>query len=110
MLSKLKSRYYWPGHYNDVYNWCLSCSNCATRKNPTQHSKAPMSNITVGNPLQMVAVDIVGPFPTSANHNSYILVAADYFTKWSEAYPIPNQEATRVLVNEFFSDFHATPL
>ena len=28
--------------------------------------------------------------------NRYILVVADYFTRWTEAYPIPNQEATTV--------------
>ena len=21
-LSKLKERFYWPGHYNDVRDWC----------------------------------------------------------------------------------------
>ena len=36
------------------------------------------------------------------------MVAADYFTRWVEAYPIPNQEATTVaqkLVDEFFCRF-----
>lgn len=31
-----------------------------------------MKSIVVGNPLQLVAVDIVGSFPTSQNNNSYI--------------------------------------
>lgn len=55
-----------------------------------------------------MAVDIVGPFPETTVGNSYILVAADYFTRWVEAYPIPNQEAVTVaqkLVNEFFLRF-----
>jgi len=36
--------------------------------------------------------------------NKYILVIGDYFLKWTEAFAIPNQEATivaRVLVKEF---------
>ena len=40
--------------------------------------------------------------------NKYILVAADYFTWWTEAYGIPNQEATTVatkLVEELFLGF-----
>ena len=59
-------------------------------------------------PLQLVAVDIVGPFPETTKEKSYILVAADYFTRWVEAYPIPNQEAVMVaqkLVSEFFLHF-----
>ena len=44
----------------------------------------------------VVAVDIVGPFPESESGNTYVLVAGDYFTRWMEAYAIPSQEATTV--------------
>ncbi|XP_042230040.1 protein NYNRIN-like [Homarus americanus] len=49
-----------------------------------------------------------GPQPLTADGNRYICVAMDYFTKWPEAYAIPNQEATtvaRVLVDQFFCRF-----
>ncbi len=58
--------------------------------------------------MQLVATDIVGPFPESSKGNSYILVASDYFTRWVEAYAIPNQEATTVatkLIDEMFCRF-----
>ena len=38
----------------------------------------------------------------------YILVIGDYFTKWKEAFPLRDMEATsiaRVLVNEFICHF-----
>ena len=50
----------------------------------------------------------MGPLPETSRGNKYILVIADYFTKWSEAYPIPNMEAITVakcLVNEFICRF-----
>ena len=31
-LGKLKERFYWPGHYNDIHNWCSTCSDCVARK------------------------------------------------------------------------------
>ena len=56
----------------------------------------------------MVAIDILGPLPVTLAGNKYILVAADYFSKWIEAYAIPNQEATtiaRKLLDEMFCRF-----
>ena len=109
-VARLKERFYWPGHYQDVQNWCGKCAVCASQKSPTHSAKAPLTNIKVGNPMQLVAVDILGPLPESEARNSYILVAADYFRRWVEAYPIPNQEATTVarkLTDELF--FHFSP-
>ena len=57
-----------------------------------------------------MAVDLVGPFPESDSGNSYIMVVADYFSRWMEAFPIPNQEASTVaekLVDEIFLRFSA---
>ena len=47
---------------------------------------------------------MLGPLPESEKGNKYLLIAMDYFTKWPEAYPLPDQEATtvaEVLVKEF---------
>ena len=107
-LARLKERFYWPGHHNDVRDWCRNCGTCASRKGPAPKARAPLKNIRTGYPMQLVAMDIIGPFPESPAGNTYILVVADYFTRWTEAYPIPNQEAATVaskLVDEFFFRF-----
>ena len=107
-LGKLKEQFYWPGHYNDVQQWCASCVSCATRKSGGPTRRGPLQPIAMGYPLQLVAVDILGPLPQTSAGNSYILVAKDYFTRWLEAWPIPNQETKTValkLVNEMFCCF-----
>ena len=88
-VAKLKERYYWPGHYNDVQNWCANCGACIARKTAPPHHRAPLQPVQVGYPMEMVAIDIMGPFPKNENGNCYILVAEDYFTKWLEAWAIP---------------------
>ena len=108
VLNKLKERFYWPGHATDVRNWCKTCGTCAQRKHPAPRNRAQLQTISVGYPMQMVGTDILGPFPVSESGNSYILVATDYFTRWAEAYPIPNQETGTIakkLTDEMFLQF-----
>ena len=107
-VQQVRKRFYWPGYSQDVRDWCHTCTTCATRKTSAPRNRAPLQTIKAGSPMQVVAVDIVGPFPESRNGNSYVLVAGDYFTRWMEAYAIPNQEAITVaekLVDELFCRF-----
>ena len=63
--------------------------------------------------MQVIAVDITGPFPESNAGNRYIIVVRDYFSKWIEAYSIPDQEAKTVatkLVDEFFCRYSSPEL
>ena len=46
--------------------------------------------------MERVAVDVVGPLPRSDRGNRFVLTAIDYFSKWPEAYAIPDQEAETV--------------
>ena len=80
-LNKVKEHFYWPGMQHDVRNWCRTCEACQTRKSAPKKNYAPLQTIKAGYPMQVVAVDIMGPLRESETGNKYVLVASDYFTK-----------------------------
>ena len=60
-----------------------------------QPTRVPLTSMPIGKPWQMVAVDIL-TVPVSTNGNKCILVVQDYFTKWADAIPLPNQSASMI--------------
>jgi hypothetical protein len=106
-LESLKKRFYWFGMKEDVSSWIRSCGPCSMRKK-SRNNKSAMKQYNVGLPMERVALDILGPLPRTAKGNKYILVVADYFSKWTEMYAMPNQEAvtiTKKFVEEFICRF-----
>lgn len=77
----------------DVLQYCSQCVKCQETK--PKPSKPPLQSIPIGKPWQMVAVDIL-EVPVSTSNNRYILVLQDYYTKWAEAIPLPNQTASTI--------------
>jgi hypothetical protein len=107
-LKRVRQRFYWPGLSRDVEEWCRRCSQCASRKTAGKTLRAPLSTVRTGYPMERIALDIMGPLPATRRGNRYILVIGDYFTKWVEAFAMPDQEArtvAHVLVNEFICRF-----
>ena len=59
-------------------------------------------------PMDKIACDIMGPLPETERKNIYILVVSDYYTKYVEAYALPDQTAQTVadcLVMEWICRF-----
>jgi hypothetical protein len=102
--EKIKRRFYYKNLKQIVYELCEKCDRCASRKSPPHKSRGSLQTYLVGNPLERVSADILGPLPLTARRNKYILIVGDHFTKWTEAYALPNQEAETV-ANKIVSEF-----
>lgn len=55
-----------------------------------------MKSYIMGARFERIASDNAGPFPLTDREIAYILVIDDYFTKFTEVYPIRDMEAETV--------------
>ena len=94
-IDKVKCRFFWPGMSADLRTFVANCQECMSRKSATT-GRAPLQSMRAGFPNEIVAMDLVGPLPTSRHGNRYLLVCSDYFSRWPEAYPLPTMTAAAV--------------
>ncbi len=65
-------------------------------KRGPRRQRAPLQQELSGALFDRVAFDEIGPLPITANGNRFILTMIDYFSKWAEAYSLPNHKAETV--------------
>eukprot|EP00794_Sanderia_malayensis_P005886 gene5886-biopygen4888 len=93
---KIQMAYYWPTMKTDIKRHIRHCQECAKYKSTKPACKTPLKSITTERPMQIVAMDFVGPLPKSDRGNLYALVMTDHFTRWPIVYPTENLEAETV--------------
>ena len=97
-LDRVQGTFFWPGMVSEISRWCKSCDVCQRtvdrgRVRPGKLKSMPIIDV----PFSRVGVDIVGPItPRASNGARYILTLIDFSTRYAEAIPMNNIEATTV--------------
>ena len=94
-LARLADRFYWTGMADDVKDWLSQYVACIKRKSPVGRHH-PLGNIPTGHRWDRIAMDILDVCDPTPEGFRYILVIADYFSKWTEAFPMKNKCADTV--------------
>ena len=94
-LARLADRFYWSGMSDDVKDWLGQCVACIKRKSPLGRHH-PLGNIPTGHHWDRITMDILDVCDPTLEGFRYILVIADYFSKWTEAFPMKNKCADTV--------------
>jgi transposase InsO family protein len=87
---------YWYGLARDVAKFVRSCIKCQQNKKfviPT----VPATSFRPESPWDLVAMDIMGPYPKGVNQNYYLLVIVDMFTKYVELFPLRKATSENVV-------------
>ena len=80
---------------DDVKDWLSQCVACIKRKSPVGRHH-PLGHIPTGHRWDRIAMDILDVCDPTPEGFRYILVIADYFSKWTEAFPMKNKCADTV--------------
>lgn len=90
---RIWDKYYWPAMLSDVKEYCLACEPCALQRWLNFRAFFDPLNLTSG-PFDVLGLEFLWPIqPQSLQGNNLILVIMDYFTKWVEVIPLPDQTA-----------------
>ena len=94
--DRVLRRYYWPGIFKDIADYCRTCEVCqrSQPRRPARAEMIPMPLIT--KPFQQIAMDLVGPLPRTQRGNRFILTICDYATRYPEAIALPSTEAPHI--------------
>ena len=89
-LERITEAYVWQGIRRDVRDRLKQCSVClrhGRRKDHVQMGEMPLAS----NPMQIIGMDLIGPFTESPAGNRYVFTMIDHCTGWAEAFPLKDK-------------------
>ena len=97
-LSRIMTKFYWPGIQSQVKRYVLSCDVCQRTVYKGSVPKASLGSLPLYSiPFQHVCVDLIGPIiPCSDRNHQYIITLIDLTTIYPKAMALTNAKTETV--------------
>ena len=92
----VKQRFVWPEMAKDIVGHCQSCEICQTCKKSKARRVPLMEREVLSEPFEVLAMDLVGPFPKVKGGYTYLLTTICMSSRWPEAIPLKSITARAV--------------
>ena len=103
----LRQRFVWPSMGVDIIAHTRSCGVCQRCAKAKSRRVPLMERKVLSEPFEVMAFDLVGPFPKAKNGYRFVLTAICMGSKWPEAIPLKAQTA-RAVANGMLEIFSRT--
>src|SRR3954464_9534564 len=80
---------------NDIRNHVHTCDTCQKRKTNKDHVPLEMSRQPT-KPFEHIGIDVMGSLPRTMTGKRYIILAIDWFSKWTEAEAVEEADAQTI--------------
>lgn len=85
-----------------IRKYVISCDTCQRCKINTRPLVGVAKGVKCLSKNQQIAVDVIGPLPTSVGNVKYLLIVIDIFTKFLKLYPM-RRATTKIILNKLFN-------
>ena len=106
MYYTLREHFYCPSLAADCYGMVRQCPECAKNRAHEETRRTKLTLFPAKEPLDFIAIDILGPFLTTERGNNFLLVITDRFTKLTRDLQIAKKSSdviTEELINNWIT-------
>lgn len=82
---RIRQDYWWPSMDSHIESIVRECISCATSDKSQKTYNAPLTPVPLPDGAwEKLAFDIMGPYEHRPQHQRFVLVLVDYYSKWPE--------------------------
>lgn len=97
-IRAARERCHWPQMAKEIRSFVRRCVQCRRAKGWQRQPKAPMTTHLPRSTWDVISVDCLGPYPSTAKGPKFAVIVEDVLTKWVEIKAV-HRITTKIITN-----------